>query len=88
MSLKISISLSEWVIRDILNQSTNKSARVEELIIKAYMIEREEKIKRAMYDDNKMVPKARLGLPTSQLFIMENNSFIYDCVHGITTLGV
>jgi hypothetical protein len=45
MTAKISVSLSEWVMREILGDSKNKSQRIEELLIKAYINEREERIR-------------------------------------------
>ena len=38
---KISISLSEWIIEEIVNPATiNKSGRIEELIIKGHISEK------------------------------------------------
>lgn len=41
MVIKTTISLSEWVYNDMISSSSNKSKRVEELIIKGAMYEKE-----------------------------------------------
>ena len=75
----IALSLSDWVIKDIIGKQKNKSARAEELLIKAYMAEREEIIKKALSDDGKLVPFWRLELPnlwfqSEPLDFFENHS--------------
>ena len=45
MTKAINVTMNNWVIDEIIGNVKNKSARVEELLIKAYINEREERIR-------------------------------------------
>lgn len=45
MVKKITISLDDWVLKDMIGEVENKSARIKELVIKGYMKELESKTK-------------------------------------------
>jgi len=45
MVIKTAVALSEWVFKEIIGNTTNKSRRIEELIIKGYMAEKEKSLK-------------------------------------------
>lgn len=38
---RVTISIPKWIIEEILKDSGNRSSRIEELLIKGYMAERE-----------------------------------------------
>lgn len=48
MVVKTAVALSEWVFNDIIGETKNKSRRIEELIIKGYMAEKEQNLKKSM----------------------------------------
>lgn len=51
MVVKMGISLSEWVVDDIVGRPKNKSQRIEELLIKGYMAEKLKKVQ-SLQDKN------------------------------------
>jgi hypothetical protein len=56
----ISVNLPEWVINEIIGDPINKSARVTELLVKAYMQEKEKAFMEAQKSTIKMGPLLRL----------------------------
>lgn len=39
-SVRLSVSLPQWVVKEIIGESENVSGRIEELVIKGYMAQR------------------------------------------------
>lgn len=60
MTKQISITLNDWVVDEILRDVKNKSAKIEEALIKAYMCEKEKAFKEAQTLSGKMGTKLKL----------------------------
>lgn len=47
---QITITVNDWVLKDIIGTPKNKSARTEELIIKGFLAEKEKELKCGLWD--------------------------------------
>jgi hypothetical protein len=48
----VSINVPEWILKDVIGNPINKSARISELLIKGYMQEKEKALKDALKSSN------------------------------------
>ena len=48
MVVKLSMSLQEWILEEVIGPTPNRSKRIEELMIKGYLAEKEKDLKEKM----------------------------------------
>jgi hypothetical protein len=76
---RISISLSDWIMSDIIGKTDNTSARIQELVIKGYMAE-----KQKLYIISEKSEKTGQNSPVVSRFIPETlRNFLGNTYKGI-----
>ena len=59
MTTKLNATISDWIYNEIIAKAKNKSERVEELLVKGYLAEKEKELKSQSTDHEAKPCKAR-----------------------------